>query len=361
MHRPPMHCLPMIPLPIRWLGLLLLSLLFSALLTWARLPAALLLGPMLAGILAENAGVRIHVPRLPFTIAQAIIGCMISGMLTTGIIHSFLQQWPLFLSISLSIILMSSLLGWIISRLRILPETTAIWGLLPGAASVMMIMADAYGADVRLVSFMQYVRVFMVALLASLIARYWVHVPAGVSTVPVDWFPAMRWVPFAQTLTLVLVSVLVGPVSRIPAGPLLIPMFAGAVLQAYGLMNLELPRWLLAISYCLLGWSIGLRFTRAILVYAIRTLPRTILSILILLLFCCGLAFVLVKVFGIDPLTAYLATSPGGADSVAIIAASTHVDVGFVMAQQIARFLLVLVIGPTLSRCVADRISGGGK
>jgi uncharacterized protein len=69
------------------------------------------------------------------------------------------------------------------------------------------------------------------------------------------------------------------------------------------------------------------------------------------------LAFALVEIFHVDPLTAYLATSPGGADSVAIIAASSNVDVGFVMAQQIARFMLVLVVGPTLSRFVANRIA----
>ena len=56
---------------------------------------------------------------------------------------------------------------------------------------------------------------------------------------------------------------------------------------------------------------------------------------------------------GLDPLTAYLATSPGGADTVAIIAASTPVDVPFVMAMQTGRFLLVLALGPSLARLVA--------
>jgi uncharacterized protein len=39
----------------------------------------------------------------------------------------------------------------------------------------MMVMADAYGADARLDAFMQYVRVVMVAIVASIIARLWVH------------------------------------------------------------------------------------------------------------------------------------------------------------------------------------------
>jgi membrane AbrB-like protein len=65
------------------------------------------------------------------------------------------------------------------------------------------------------------------------------------------------------------------------------------------------------------------------------------------------LAWLLHLTVGTDPLTAYLATSPGGADSVAIIAASSHVDLPFVMAMQMARFILVLLLGPTLARVVA--------
>ena len=58
---------------------------------------------------------------------------------------------------------------------------------------------------------------------------------------------------------------------------------------------------------------------------------------------------------GVDPLTAYLATSPGGADAVAIIAASANVNVPFVMALQTARFMIVLIVGPGVARFIARR------
>jgi hypothetical protein len=282
---------------------------------------------------------------------------MIARVLTSTILHSFQQQWPLFLGLSLLVILASCLLGWIISRFRILPNTTAIWGLLPGGASSMMVMADAYGADARLVAFMQYVRVVMVALVASIIARLWVHTPIAAAAAPAVWFAPIHALPFVETLGLVLAAVVVGPVSGIPAGMLLIPMFVGAVLQINGLLEIELPSWLLAASYLVLGWTIGLRFTREVLGYAVRALPKMMISILMLIGFCGGLAFALVEVFHVDPLTAYLATSPGGADSVAIIAASSNVDVGFVMAQQVARLMLVFIIGPALSRFISDRVA----
>ena len=62
---------------------------------------------------------------------------------------------------------------------------------------------------------------------------------------------------------------------------------------------------------------------------------------------------------GIDPLTAYLATSPGGADSIAIIALSSNVDMRFVMAMQTTRLVVVLLMAPGLSRFVA--IQAGGQ
>ena len=52
-----------------------------------------------------------------------------------------------------------------------LPGTTALWGTSPGAASVMTIMAESYGADVRLVAFMQYFRVVVVAVVAALVTK----------------------------------------------------------------------------------------------------------------------------------------------------------------------------------------------
>ena len=66
---------------------------------------------------------------------------------------------------------------------------------------------------------------------------------------------------------------------------------------------------------------------------------------------------VLVEFAGIDPLTAYLATSPGGVDSAAIIAASSKVDMSFVMAMQSVRLLIVIFIGPALSRWIAGSVT----
>jgi membrane AbrB-like protein len=145
---------------------------------------------------------------------------------------------------------------------------------------------------------------------------------------------------------------------------MLVPMLLGSLLQAKGVMTIVLPPWILTPVYIVIGWSIGLRFDRQALTQAARALPSMFASIACLIGICAGIAFGLVHFAGIDPLTAYLATSPGGADAVAIIAASSNVDVSFVMTMQTARLLLALSAGPALARFLARRIerrrAGGG-
>jgi hypothetical protein len=133
-------------------------------------------------------------------------------------------------------------------------------------------------------------------------------------------------------------------------------MAIAAVLEAMGLVIIVLPPWLLAITYAFLGWSIGLSFNREILQHAARALLPIMLAIGVMIGVCAALAALLVHYAGIDPLTAYLATSPGGMDSVAIIGAASKADLSFVMALQIVRLVIVLMVGPPLARFIAQRL-----
>jgi uncharacterized protein len=344
----------------QWLLLVGISAAVSALLLWLALPAALLLGPIVAGILVTTNGGQIDIPNRPFVLAQGFVGCMVAKMLPLSIAGELLGRWPVFVAGALSVIVASALLGLLLSRMKVLPGSTAVWGLSPGGATAMVVMAEAYGADAQLVAFMQYLRVVVVAAIAAIVARL-VGVSVGHSGAAasaaaaqaVAWFPPVAWVPLAETVALAVLGAVIGSMLRIQAGALLLPLVGGVVLSRFGLLTIELPRWLLTLAYTLIGWRIGLRFTRPLLIYAAKALPKLVASTLALVLFCAGLGVLLVLFASIDPLTAYLATSPGGADSVAIIAASSKVDAAFVMAMQMARLVAVLALGPPLARFVA--------
>lgn len=341
---------------VQWLALFALSAVLAVAMELGQLPAALLIGPMLAAIFCGVNGALIRPNRSLYAGSQAVVGCLIASSVQPEIFVSFLNEWPLFLAVVVATLVASSLLGYMISRWKVLPGTTAVWGSTPGAASAMVLMADAFGADARLVAFMQYLRVIFVSVAAAAIARMWVDT-SGVEPPAIVWFPAIDWQALTATVAVAAAGAALGRAARLPAGTFIGPMILGIAVHLGGGVDLQLPPWLLAASYAIIGWSIGLNFTRTILRHAARALPQIIAAILVLMGFCAALGFAMSLALGIDPLTAYLATSPGGMDSIAIVAAaSNRVDLSFVMALQTARFLIVLLAGPPLARLLARRV-----
>ncbi|QPO13915.1 AbrB family transcriptional regulator [Thalassospira sp. A40-3] len=343
------------PKPVQWLLLISTSVVFSVLLHHWKVPASLLVGPMIIGILMGTNGATIAAPKQLYLGAQSVLGVMIGGSMTIGILTSFATDWPMILGVTGITLLASSFLGWILCVKQVLPGTAGIWGSTPGAASAMVIMADAFGADARLVAFMQYVRVVIVVGVASSVANFWVDPETLAAMGPHDWFPAFDPVGFALTLSLVVACCFVGQKVRLPSGPLLVPIIVTMILHVSGFFDVVLPEWFLGLTYAMIGWVIGLKFTPPVLRHAAHALPKILLSIFVLISFCAGISGLLVYFMDIDPLTAYLATSPGGLDSVAIIAASTNVDLSFILVLQATRFFMVLAFGPPLARLVARR------
>jgi uncharacterized membrane protein AbrB (regulator of aidB expression) len=81
---------------LQWGVLLLVSMLIS--LAWGsmRLPAALLLGPMLGGVVFGVNGLRLAVPRWPYIGAQGVIGAMVSMAITPAIVTTLGSHLLLF-------------------------------------------------------------------------------------------------------------------------------------------------------------------------------------------------------------------------------------------------------------------------
>lgn len=338
----------------RWLVLLAGTLIIASLLGLARLPAAVLLGAMVSGIAVAASGGAVRIPRSALFFAQSVVGCLIGRSISPDTLHDIVKSWPLFVLMVLSVSVVSSLLGWLLAKTGALPGSTAIWGTSPGAALVMTLMSEGYGADSRLVAFMQYLRVLMVTLAATLVTGIWGE-PLLAKAVTVAAAASFDTWAFGETLAIIAVGASLGMLIRLPAGPILFPMVVGAVLNITGMVRIELPWWLLYAAYTVVGWGIGLRFTRQIVRHALGAFPKIAATLLAMIAICGGFAVFFGIAIGIDPLTAYLATSPGGMDSIAIIASSTGGNMSFVMAVQTTRFILVTATGPALAKFIVKR------
>src|SRR4051812_45248403 len=340
------------PRGMQWAVLLALSVALSFAWGALALRGALLLGPMVAGILLGATGVRLTVPRTPFVAAQAAVGALVSASITPTIATTFADHWLLFSAVVGATLLGSAVLGWLISRYGLISGATAVYGSSAGAAAAMVLQAEANGADARIVAFMQYLRVLMVVMAAALVARYWAGA-ADVHPPGIQWAVPVHWGDLAAVVLIAALAQQAARVLRVPAWGLLGPMLALSAAHAAGLIAIDLPGWLLAAAYSIMGWTIGLSFRRDGLLHVWRVLPVVAGSALCLMILCWVLAWVLTRFANVDALTAYLATSPGGLDSVAIIAASTpRVDLAFVLTLQSLRLLFAISFGPVIARLV---------
>ena len=332
-----------------------------------RLPAAALIAGIVGGGLLALRGTGIQISRTIFYLSQSVLGLLISSSFTPDVLHAMLDNWVMSIVIVMAVILFGLAGGMMITINQWLPGTTGIWGISPGGATAMIVMSEAHGGDMCLVAIMQYLRVMIVTVVAVGVARLLgVEAPAGIERSLFDkLFPATDYYALGMTFAVALTCCLLALRSRIPAASLLFPICIGAVLRSTGFVDIELPGWLLTLAFMFIGWSIGLRFNRQVFIYAWKALPKILGAIFFMVGSAGALAAILVIGWDIDPLTAYLATSPGGADAVAIIAASSGGDMVFIMAAQTMRLLIVILIGPYLARMaghlVRRRVAPSGR
>jgi len=317
-------------------------------------PAAFLLGPLVLGVAFGVSGASIRPPPLLRTVASTVIGTLVAVALGASFGPALLSRLPTFLYIGVSTIAFSLGLGWLLARAGWFEGSTAVWGLSPGGAAGMIALAREMGADARIVALMQYFRVLLVA--ASAIGLAHLALPGGHPHAG-GWLPPLDPLGLLGAAILCLVGGVLSKALRFPAGVFLIPGLGGAVLLATTGFHLQVPPVLAAAAYAVVGWTIGLSFTRPTLLHSARALPRIIGSALLLIGLCALSGLVVSLACGVDLLTAYLATSPGGVDSILIIAASTPVDLPFILSAQVVRIILVLLVGPYAAQFLARRTS----
>lgn len=331
----------------------------TGLLVWGLkaqdLPAALLLGPLLAGIGFALAGTGIRVPKSALLVAYTIVGCLVAVALGRAMGPQMLARLPLLLIAGVATLLTGIALGWLLARVGWFSGSTAVWGLAPGGAAGMVALAQEHGGDGRMVAVMQYLRILTVTGSSIALA----HFLSG-QTLPLhdaDWFPPLDSWGVGETAALALTGAVVARFLRFPSGAFLVPGLLGAGLMAAGLARPSVPPLLAAAAYAFIGWNIGLSFTRETLAGCIRALPRIMAATFALIALCTLLGLAVSALCGVDFLTGYLATTPGGIDAILIIGATVPVDLPFILSAQVVRVLMVLLLGPALATYVARRLT----
>ena len=352
------------PLPARVLGWVLLGAgaAFAGLLAQgAGLPAGWLVGPMLVAIAAALVWPE-HptVPRWGRLASLAVVGGVLAATFTPSVLPLIAANWFPVCLVVVGTLLLSVAAGMLLARIARLDRRTAALGTLPGAASGMLAMSGPLGADPRLVAVMQYTRVVVVVFSAALVSRLGLvpgSVPQEISTQGLQAHASGvtalvqdAWLVYALTALVAALGAWAGTRLRLPAGALMGPLVLGVGLEELGVVRLAWPPGVPQAAFLVLGLWVGLLFDRSSIKRAGRLFPVVLASAVGLVVACAGLGWVLTSLTSIDGLTAFLATTPGGIDSVAIMALGSGADAPLVLAVQTLRLFAVVLAGALLGR-----------
>ncbi len=296
------------------------------------------------------------VPRWGRIASLAVVGGVLASAFRPSVVPLISRHWLPVALVICGTLLLSLGAGLLLSVLVRLDRKTAALGTLPGAASGMLAMSDPLGADARLVALMQYTRVVVVVVAATLVGRFGlVPVTESASGQGLQTFPGSTELLVQNNVTTYALTALVaglgawaGTRFRLPAGALLGPLILGILLEELGVMHLAWPQGVPQAAYLVIGLWVGLLFDGDSIKRAGRLLPVVLLSAIGLVVACAALGWALSALTGIDPITAYLATTPGGIDSVAIVALGSGADAPLVLAIQMLRLLAVIAAGSFL-------------
>jgi len=338
-------------LAVRWAAIVLTTLVISALLSLLAVPSPALFGGLLSGmIFALTSSRRMQLHPVVNSGAQAVIGVVVGTLLELSILQSLGGDWLPVVAVVVGTLLLSVVAGLLMGRWTSVSAITGSLSLSAGGAAGITAMSRDLGADERMVAVIQYLRVVLIVATLPLVTAFVFHPPtADPSLVTVS--RGAGWLVDASfTVVCAVAGSLIAIRARIPAGTLLGPMVLTAGLTVAGWsFDAQVPVWLAQIAYAAIGLQIGLAFTKASLKLLGRVLPVALTLTVLIILGCAGMGVFLASVTGQSQLAGYLATSPGGLFAVLAIAADTGSSATFVLAVQVLRIFVMLLVAPGLA------------
>jgi membrane AbrB-like protein len=333
-----------------WLVVLVVTVAASAGFSSLALPSPVLFGSLVGGMLhALTSRTELDMPPLAFRLGQALVGAVIGALVKLPTLARLASDWPSVLLVTLGTLAISLVAGRLLALRRDVSTTTGAFALIAGGASGIVALARELGADDRVVTIVQYLRVLLVLLAMPLVTTVVFSPPSGRGSLEAGsthWWSDLVFVVVAVTVGLLLQKVV-----RAPATALLGPMLVAVAISASGVLGtVAVPPALEQLGYALIGVRVGLRFTRASLRSIARLLPLATVLIVAVIVACGLLGLLLSEVTGVDRLTAYLATTPGGLFAVLATAADSGSDVTYVLAVQVIRVFAMLLFAPMLAR-----------
>ncbi len=139
----------------------------------------------------------------------------------------------------------------------------------------------------------------------------------------------------------------------VPAGALIGAMVGVATIGLLGAPTVGSGNLLRFAAFVVIGWELGSQVTKETL-ESVRQAAVPILVVVGGLLIASGLLALLLRGAGLDPVTAFLAASPGGLSQMAALSTEFGANPVLVSVVHLIRIVTVLLTAPVVARLVGS-------
>lgn len=287
----------------------------------------------------------------------ALIGVMIGTQVTPELWDMAGDLGLSFLCLIVFVVLAHAGNFQIFRRVGGMDRPTAFYSGTPGGLIESIVTGEAAGADIRILTVQQFLRIIVVVTTLPLALSLWIGEPVGSAAGLLSPNASEPVGPLA-ILMIVVIAVagmaLGGPL-RLPAARLTGPLLLAGGLTVTGVMHTHLPGWLIAAAQCVIGVSLGLRFHGVKLDLLRRSLGLCVLSVAYMLVLGGSIAMLLHVVTGIEYLHLLISYAPGGVAEMSVIALSLSANPALVSLHHVIRILLTVVEMPLAARVTGIR------
>lgn len=313
-----------------------------------NMPLAWMMGPMLATFVVSLMRVPMAVPMQFRSVILGVIGVFLGASFTP---ETFDQaaKWPIsMIAVLIYVPVITVIITWFYTKIARLDPATALFSATPGGLTPMIVLGAAAGGNEQEIALTQGLRVLLLVMSAPVFAL----MITGVVASGHGDSHAVQMTLNEGLLTGVcaLVTVLVFRKIGVPASYMTGAMAASMVLHVTGIVEGNLPDWLLAGSLLILGSAIGSRFSGVKLSVLARLAGYSVLATLAVLAFTGGVAWFVAQWLDLDFIAVLLAFAPGGVAEMSLIALALDVEPSFVAFHHIVRIFEIVLLAPLMAK-----------
>jgi membrane AbrB-like protein len=319
----------------------------GALLAWLGMPLPFMLGSLTTSALAVAVAQR-HFPEgylFPMRFRMlfvGVIGTMIGARLTPEIAQLIPRMAVSVPAVATFVVGAHGLNFLIFRHLGGYDRATAYYSGSPGGLIESITFGEDAGADVRILTLMQFLRIIVVVSLVPIGMSLWEGRPVGSAAGMSFGAGAADGASVPLVLAIALAGTWLGMKLKLPAGQLLGPLLIAGAGSVSGLVQLAPPGWMVPMAQVVLGTGLGIRFTGMTRSMFVKGAGLSVVSVGAMMTLGLLLAALVHAATGLGTDMLLVSFAPGGVAEMSLIALSLAANPAFVTLHHLVRIFFTV-------------------